>query len=86
MHPWLWGSSDTDVSSFPGQHLTHHDTTKHIELRYYWLCEMANEGLVVLEKVDTADQVADIFTKALPYTALTKHRSSLVNANHNPNV
>ena len=39
---------------------------KHIDLRYHFIREAVEDGKVKMEYIPTADNVADIFTKALP--------------------
>ncbi|EME77062.1 uncharacterized protein MYCFIDRAFT_147262, partial [Pseudocercospora fijiensis CIRAD86] len=40
--------------------------TKCIELRYYFLREQVTEGTINIARVNTKDNLADMFTKALP--------------------
>ena len=42
-----------------------HTCSKHIEVQHHWVCEKIEGGLIELEYIPTADQVADIFTKPL---------------------
>ena len=42
-----------------------HAQTKHIDLRYYFICEAVEKKQVVMKYIPTADNVADIFMKAL---------------------
>nr|XP_043619818.1 secreted RxLR effector protein 161-like [Erigeron canadensis] len=42
-----------------------HSRTKHIEIRHHFLRDNVQKGNIVIEKVDTTENVADIFTKAL---------------------
>ena len=58
---------------------THHENTKHVVLRYYWLKMMVEDGVVILEKIHSLDNVADIFTKPLRYDLFIKHASKLLN-------
>ena len=53
---------------------------KHIDTRVHRLRELVRENVLTLIKIPTADQVADIFTKALPYQAFSKQRSVLMNS------
>ena len=41
------------------------DRTKHIDVRYHKIRELIDQNRIKLEYVPTADQTADIFTKAL---------------------
>jgi hypothetical protein len=42
-----------------------HARTKHIDLRYHFIREAVDDGKITMKYVPTADNVADIFTKAL---------------------
>ena len=42
-----------------------HDNSKHIEIRYQFIRDYVQRGVVQLQYVSTADQVVDILTKAL---------------------
>jgi len=43
-----------------------HQRTRHVLIRYHYLRELHNTGIVRLEYICTRDQVADILTKPLP--------------------
>lgn len=43
-----------------------HSKTKHIALRYHFIKDHVEDGNVEVHFVRSADQLADIFTKALP--------------------
>ncbi|GJZ93713.1 hypothetical protein Tco_0665916 [Tanacetum coccineum] len=43
-----------------------HSRTKHIDVRYYFIKEQVEKGIVELFFVETEYQLADLFTKALP--------------------
>eukprot|EP00253_Pinus_taeda_P020682 PITA_20682 len=43
-----------------------HDRSKHIEIKYHFIRDYVQKGAVKLECISTNEQVADIFTKALP--------------------
>ena len=42
-----------------------HSRTKHIDIRHYFLRDHVQNGDILLEFVDTNNQLADIFTKPL---------------------
>eukprot|EP00253_Pinus_taeda_P031054 PITA_31054 len=46
-----------------------HSRTKHIPIKYHFLCEQAAEQNIVLEYISTKEQIADIFTKPIPREA-----------------
>ena len=41
--------------------------TKHTALKYHHFREHVQKGLIEINLIDTLEQVADIFTKALPF-------------------
>lgn len=42
-----------------------HGRSKHIDVKYHFLCDMVNKGSVDLKYCKTESQLADLFTKAL---------------------
>jgi hypothetical protein len=42
-----------------------HDQSKHIEIRYHFIHDHVQRGVVELQYISTEEQVADILTKAL---------------------
>jgi hypothetical protein len=55
----------------------HHDRSKHIDKRYHFLCECIEDGKVEVDHVRTAEQLADILTKALGRVKFVELRSAL---------
>ena len=45
---------------------TFHSRSKHIDVRYHWICDALDAKLLALEKVHKDDNGADMMTKALP--------------------
>lgn len=43
----------------------HHGRTKHIDVRFHFVREIVDEGNVILQKVGTADNPADMLTKVV---------------------
>ena len=43
----------------------HHDRTKHIDVKYHYVRECAEGGLIDVQFIGTAEQLGDILTKAL---------------------
>ena len=43
----------------------HHARTKHIDVRFHFIREILNEGDILLEKISTADNPADMMTKVV---------------------
>ena len=54
-----------------------HDRSKHINLRYHFLRDCVQRGTIRLEYIQTYEQVADIFTKALCKQSFVKFRDKL---------
>ena len=46
---------------------THHSCSKHIDVRYHFVREHVEDGSITVWHVPSHDNVADIFTKALPH-------------------
>ncbi|GJP86547.1 hypothetical protein CLOP_g16558, partial [Closterium sp. NIES-67] len=65
--PTIWCDNASTI------HLTKdavfHGRSKHIELRHYFIRELVQGGHLQLGKIDSAANLADIFTKALPHAA-----------------
>src|SRR5450432_4798098 len=51
----------------------HHNRTKHIDVRYHFIRECSQDGLIKLAYIPTTEMVADILTKALPQVKHDKH-------------
>ena len=47
------------------QNPVHHSKSKHIEIRHHFIRDNVEKGKITLLHVGTADQLADLFTKAL---------------------
>jgi hypothetical protein len=43
-----------------------HSRSKHIDIKHHFIREKVEEGLINTERVSTKDNLADVFTKALP--------------------
>ncbi|KAM7461045.1 hypothetical protein LguiA_029166 [Lonicera macranthoides] len=56
----------------------HHGRTKHIDVRYHFIREIIENGVVNLVKIGTKDNPADMLTKVIPL-AKFEHCSTLVN-------
>jgi hypothetical protein len=54
-----------------------HSKTKNIPIKYHFLWEQVAEKNIIVEYVDTKEQVADIFTKPLPWEAFEYLRQRL---------
>ena len=54
-----------------------HERTKHIDVRYHFVCEIIARGDIIASKVETQDNLADMMTKSLPIAKFV-HCSNLV--------
>ena len=52
--------------------------TKHIALKYHHFREHVRKGLIEINPIDTLEQVADIFTKALPFPIFNYLREKMM--------
>jgi hypothetical protein len=55
-----------------------HTTAKHYRIAQSFIRQLCQSLVVTVEHVDTADNSADLFTKALPYLAFARHRFSIM--------
>jgi hypothetical protein len=55
----------------------HHKRTKHIDVRYHFIRESTQSGLIRLVHIPTNEMVADILTKALPRLQHQKHMKGM---------
>lgn len=53
--------------------------SKHIDVRFHFYCDLLRIGKIDVEYVKSADQHADIFTKALLVDHFQYHRDRLLN-------
>ena len=54
-----------------------HGKGKHIERKYHLIRDIVQRGDVIVTKIATADNLADLFTKTLPQKAFEHHLDSL---------
>lgn len=54
-----------------------HKRTKHIRIRHFFVREQVTDGNIVVKRVNTADQVADILTKGLAKPSFVRLREAL---------
>jgi hypothetical protein len=55
-----------------------HKRSKHIDVKYHYVRQLNEEGKITIVKVDTHDNRADPFTKALTHAAFDRHVSALM--------
>jgi hypothetical protein len=54
-----------------------HDKSKHIEIRYHYICDMVQRGSIKLQCVSTNEHVADVLTKPLSHVNFEHFRENL---------
>jgi hypothetical protein len=54
-----------------------HDRSKHIEIKYYFICDKVQKGEVILQYISTDEQTTDILTKPLSKIKLAYLRDQL---------
>ncbi|XP_062230189.1 secreted RxLR effector protein 161-like [Phragmites australis] len=55
----------------------HHDRTKHIDVKYHYVRECADRGLIDVQFIGTAEQLGDVLTKALGRLKYEELRSKI---------
>ena len=55
----------------------YHDRTKHIDIRYHFIRDITQKGLVDLIHLPSNDNTADILTKSLPREKFEEHRTNM---------
>ena len=56
---------DSDAARALAANPTNHDRSKHIDIEYHFLREYIEEGFIKLCPIDSKDNPADLFTKAV---------------------
>ena len=51
--------------NLPAKNLAYHSRTKHIDIQYHFVRDMVESMKVLLEKVDTLENVVDSLTKSM---------------------
>jgi len=64
----------------------HHERTKHIHRRHFFVREKVEEGLLSVPFVRTVDNWADFFTKPLPPRTFVPFRNAIMNMSSVPDV
>ena len=54
-----------------------HDKSKHIEIKYQYIRDMVEKGVVKLQYIATNEQIADVLTKPLSRVQLEYFRDKL---------
>ena len=70
-------SGDNQGSIFIGSNPVTESRSKHIDIRYHYIREVYDKGIVDIFYIDGNDNPADIFTKPLPADAHARHTHTL---------
>ena len=57
---------DSQSAIYLAKNQVHHSQTKHIDVRFHFVCEIIDEGDILLKKIRTADNPADMMNKPVP--------------------
>ena len=72
---------DSMSAIFLAKNQVHHSRTKHIDVRYHFVREIIEEGDILLEKIDTKENPADMLTKVVSGIKFN-HCMNLINILH----
>eukprot|EP00253_Pinus_taeda_P001579 PITA_01579 len=75
-HPITIYCDNTSVISL-SKNPVMHSKTKHIPIKYHFIREQVTEQNIILEYINTREQIADIFTKPLPREAFQHLRQKM---------
>ena len=68
---------DNIAAIFIANNRVNNSRTRHIDMRYMFIRDLIEKGIVRAQHVESKENVSDIFTKALCRELLAKHRASL---------
>jgi hypothetical protein len=58
-------SCDSQRTIFLAKNPTYHSKTKHIDVQYHFVRDMLESNKVLLEKVDTLENIVELLTKSV---------------------
>ena len=73
--PMLYVDNKATISLV--KNLVLHDRSKHIEIRFHYIQEYTDRGLIQIDFIQTEEQLGDIFTKSLARVKFEKLRSKI---------
>jgi hypothetical protein len=68
---------DNDGSIAMAKNPQFHRRTKHVDIRWHWVRELVNDGLINITDCRDPDQTADIMTKQIPRPKFARHVTEL---------
>ena len=73
--PMLYVDNKATISLI--KNLVLHDRSKHIEIKFHYIRECADRGLIKIDFIRTEEQLGDIFTKSLARVKFEDLRSKI---------
>lgn len=70
-------STDNIAAQFIANNRVFNNRTRHIDIRYMFIRDLMEQETINLDRVESSNNTADIFTKALPFEAFNIHRRNL---------
>ena len=71
----IWSDNQSRIKL--SKNLVFHDKSKHIKVRYHYIRDIVEKGVVKLQYLATDEQVADVLTKPLSKVKLEYFREKL---------
>ena len=68
---------DNDGSIAMARNPEFHKQTKHVDIRWHWVCEFVSDGLINIVDCRDPEQTADVLTKQLPRPKFVPHVNEL---------
>lgn len=72
----IYSDSESAIAIAKGKTLS--SKSKHIELRFYYVRDKVASGEIIIQKVPTEENIADMFTKSLGRVKFQKHRNEIM--------
>jgi hypothetical protein len=71
-------SCDSESEIFLAKNPTYHSKTKHIDVQYHFVRDMVESNKVMLDKVDTLENIVDSLTKFVSAVKFSWCREAMV--------
>jgi hypothetical protein len=72
----LYGDNEASVAI--ANNPIHHQRSKHIDIKYHYVCDCVNDGCVMTETVRSEDNCSDVMTKPLGKNLFGRHSPRLM--------
>ena len=77
---------DNQSAIFVAENLVNNSRSKHIDIRYHFVREKVEEGILEISHVPTENNLADIFTKPLTTEVFVRLRDAIMGGNNLPDA